>query len=68
MLVPLGLDPNIEDLAFGVHGSPEIDHSAVGLQIDLVQKPNRIRPWAALFQLGGDKRPEMVHPAPHRLV
>jgi hypothetical protein len=29
MLVPLGLDQHIKDLAFGVDGAPEIDHASV---------------------------------------
>ena len=35
VLVSLGLDQHIEDLAFGVNRPPEIDHSAVDFQIDL---------------------------------
>ena len=43
VLVPRGLDQHIEDLALGVDGPPEIDHSAVDFQIDLVQMPSRMR-------------------------
>ena len=39
VLISLGLDQHIEDLAFGVDSSPEVDHSAVDFQIDLVEMP-----------------------------
>ena len=41
VLVSLGLDQQVEDLAFGVDGPPKVDHSAVDLQIDLVEVPSR---------------------------
>jgi hypothetical protein len=41
-LVPPALDQNVEDLAFGVYGPPQIDHAAIDLQIDFVQMPSRI--------------------------
>ncbi len=47
-LVSLGLDQHIEDLAFGVDGSPKVDRSAVDFQIDLVEMPSRVRPQATL--------------------
>src|SRR5208283_3050548 len=40
MLVSLGLDQHIEDLALGVDRPPEIDHTAVDFQIDLVEMPH----------------------------
>ena len=36
MLVPLGLDQHIEDLAFGVDGASPIDHASVDFQIGFV--------------------------------
>jgi hypothetical protein len=48
VLVSLGLDQHIEDLAFGVDGSPKVDHSAVDFQIDLVEVPSRMRLQATL--------------------
>ncbi len=48
MLVSLGLDQHIEDLAFGVDGSPKVDHTAVDFQIDLVDMPSRVRLEATL--------------------
>ena len=68
MLVSLGLDQHIEDLAFGVDSPPKVDHSAVDFQIDLVEMPSRMRLQATLSQVGGDHRSEMVHPTPNRLV
>ncbi len=43
MLVSLGLDQHIEDLALSVDGPPKVDHSAVDFQIDLVEMPSRMR-------------------------
>jgi hypothetical protein len=37
VLVSLGLDQQIEDLAFGVDGLPKLDLSTVDFQIDLVE-------------------------------
>jgi hypothetical protein len=48
VLVSLGLDQHIEDFAFGVDGSPKLDHSAVDFQIDLVEMPSRVRLQATL--------------------
>jgi hypothetical protein len=39
----LGLDQHIEDLAFGVHSPPKVDHKDVDFQIDLVEMPSRMR-------------------------
>jgi hypothetical protein len=41
---------------------------AVDLEIDLVKMPNYMRLWPSLAQAGRDPRPEMVGPAPDRLV
>ena len=68
MLVSLGLDQHIEDLAFGVEGSPEIDHAATNPQIDFLQMPNRVWLWAALAQIRWDHRPKMIHPASNCLI
>src|SRR5208283_4091104 len=35
VLISLGLDQHIEDLAFGVDSSPEVDHSAADFQIEV---------------------------------
>jgi hypothetical protein len=63
MLLSLGLDQHVEDLAFGVDGASEIDHAAIDLQIDFVQMPDRMRLGAAPSQVRCDDRPEMIHPA-----
>src|SRR5271166_2681008 len=68
VLVSLRLDQHVEDLALGVDGPPEVDHSAVDFQIDLVEMPSRMRLQATLSQVGRDHRSEMVHPTPNRLV
>ena len=68
MLVSLGLDQHIEDLALGVDGAPQIDHSAGDFQIDFIQMPDRVGPGAAFAQIRCDDRPEMIHPASNCLV
>jgi hypothetical protein len=68
MLVSLGLDQHIEDLALSIDRSPQLDHSAVDFQINLVEMPGRVRLLATLSQVGRDHRSEMVHPTPNRLV
>ena len=42
MLVSLGLDQQVEDLALGVNGAPRIDQAAGDLEIDLVKMPSRV--------------------------
>src|SRR5208337_1878468 len=68
VLVSLGLDQHIEDLAFGVDRPPKVNHSAVDFQIDLVEVPSRMRLQTTLSQVGCDHRSEMVHPTPNGLV
>ncbi len=68
VLVSLGLDRHVENLVFGVDGAPQIDHSAIDFQIDLVKTPSRVRLRAAPSQVRSDDRPEMIHPAPDCLV
>ena len=68
MLVSLGQDQHIEDLALRVDRPPKVDHSAVDFQIDLVDMPSRMRPQAALSQVGRNHRSEMVRPAPNGLI
>ena len=65
MLVSLGLDQHIENLALSVDGPPQVDHSAVDFQIDLVEMPRRVRLLATLSQVGRDHGSEMVHPTPN---
>ena len=68
VLVSLGLDQHVEDLALSVDGPPKVGHSTVDFQIDLVQMPRRARLRPTLSQLSRDHRSEMVHPTPNGLV
>src|SRR5271166_5702184 len=68
VLVSLGLDQHVEDLALSVDGPPKVDHSAVDFQIDLVEMPSRMRLQATLSQVGRDQWSEMVPPTPNGLV
>src|SRR3984893_11393995 len=68
LFVPFRLDQDVEDLAFGIDGAPEIDHAAIDFQIDLVQMPSRMGLRAALAQIRRNYWSEMVYPAPNGLV
>src|SRR5208337_489058 len=68
VLVSLGLDQHIEDLALSVDGPPKVDYSTVDFQIVLVQLPSCMRLQATLSQLSRDHRSEMVDPTPNGLV
>src|SRR5450432_4795063 len=68
MLVSLGLDQDVEDFPFSVHGSPKIDHAASDLAVDLIKMPCRVRLRTTLAQVRCDHRPKVVHPAPDCLV
>src|ERR1700691_1456378 len=46
-LVSLGLNQDVQDLALGVDGAPEVDHAASDLQIHLIEMPRRMRSWSA---------------------
>ena len=67
-LVASGLDQHIEDLALGVDSAPQVDQAAIDLQVDLIEMPGCVRPGPASAQVGGDQRPEMVHPTPDGFV
>jgi hypothetical protein len=68
VLVALGLNQHIENLALGVDGAPRICHPPIDLQIDFVKTPSRVRLRAALAQLRCNHRSEMIHPAAHGFV
>ena len=68
MLIAFRLNQHVENLAFGVDGAPQVDHTAINLEVDLVQMPGRVGLWSALAQVRGDHGPEMVYPAPKRLL
>src|ERR1700722_18489421 len=44
------------------------NHPPIDLQIDFVKMPSRVRLRAALAQMRGDRRLEVVHPRAHALV
>src|SRR5208282_6693787 len=68
VLVALGLDQHIQNLALGVDGAPQIDHAPIDFQIDLVKMPDRVRLGTALPQFRCNDRSEMIHPASDCLV
>lgn len=68
MLVPLRLDQHIQNLTLGIDSTPQVDHAAIDLEIDLIQVPVRVWLRAALAQVRCDHRPEMIYPAPNELV
>jgi hypothetical protein len=68
VLVALGLDQHIENLALGVDSTPRISQPPIDLQIDFVKMPSRVRLGAALAHMRGDHRPEVVHPLAHGFV
>ena len=43
-LIPFRLDKHIENLAFGIYGSPQIGHATVDLEVDLVQMLGGVGP------------------------
>jgi hypothetical protein len=67
-LVPPGLDQHIEDLALGIHGTPEVDQATINLEIDFVQMPGRVGLRPAFAKISRDLGSKMVHPAAHRLI
>ena len=38
-LIPLGLDQDIQNLTFAIHGAPQINQTTINFQIDFVQMP-----------------------------
>src|SRR5271169_474694 len=68
MLVALGLDQHIQNLALGVDGAPQVNHAPIDFQINLVKMPDRMRFGTALAQLRCNDRPEMIYPASDCLV
>jgi hypothetical protein len=51
VLVALGLDQRIENLALGVDGAPQINHPPIDFQIDFVKMPGRMRALSRRWQL-----------------
>ena len=63
MLVALGLDQHIQNLALGVDGAPQVNHAPIDFQVDLVKMPDRMRSGTALSQFRCNDRSEMIYPA-----
>jgi len=66
--VAFGLDKHVQDLAFGIHGSPKVHLSATDPDEDFVEVPSPVRDWASRPQAAGDCRPEHDDPSSDRLV
>src|SRR5260370_17417930 len=64
MLVPFRLDQDIEDLALGIDGAPQVDHAAFDLHIALIQVPTRVGFGAAVTQIRRYLPPPPLSPAP----
>ena len=62
------LNQDIQHFALSIDGAPQIHHAAVDFQIDFVKMPYCVRLRAALAQVRGDRRPELVYPAPNCFV
>src|SRR5271166_3060386 len=68
MLIALGLDQHVEDLALGVDGAPQINHPPIDSQVDFVKMPGSMRLSAPHPQVRRKHRSEVVHPAADCLV
>ena len=62
------MDKQVEDLAFGVDGAPQIHLPAADPDEHLVEVPAPVRDWTPRPQPACDQRAEDQHPAPDRLV
>lgn len=63
-----GLDQDLEHLALGIDGPPEIHLAAADPDEHLVEVPAAMRHRPSFAKAPGDHRPENHHPAPDRLV
>src|ERR1700730_18038315 len=68
LLVPTGLDQNVEHFVLGIHGTPEVDEATIDLEIDFIEMPDGMRIRPAFAKIGRDLGSKMVHPAAHRLI
>ena len=57
-LVPLALHENVEHLALGINGTPQIDRTPINLDVHLVKMPCGMRLGAALAEIGCNHRPK----------
>ena len=67
-LIPLGLDQDIQNLAFAIDGAPQINQASINLQKDFVQVPGRVGLGSAFAKIGRDLRSKMIYPSPHCLI
>lgn len=67
-LIPLGLNQDIQNLSFAIHGAPEINHASIDLEIVLVQMPSCVGPWSTFARTGSDLQSKVVDPAAHGLI
>ena len=47
-LIPRGLDQDIQNLAFAIDGTPQVDQAPTNLEVDFVQMPDCARLVSAL--------------------
>jgi hypothetical protein len=67
-LVAAALNKLVEDLAFVIHGAPQIHPSTGDPNHHFVEMPSVARAWALLPQPARDHRAEFQHPAPHCFI
>jgi hypothetical protein len=67
-LVAAALNKNIEDLAFVIHGAPQIHPATGDPNHHFVEMPSVARAWAALPQPARDHRAKFEHPTPHCFI
>ena len=64
VLLALGLNRRIENLALGVDCTPQMCRPPIDLQKDFVKMPSRVR-LGPHFAAGLNNRAEIIHPAAH---
>ena len=59
-LVPLALHQNVENLALGIDGTPQIDQTLINLDVQLVKMPCGMRLGAAFAEIGAIADPKWI--------
>src|ERR1700753_2674361 len=67
-LVPLALDKNVEDFAFGIDGAPQVDQLAIDLDKHLIEVPSGMGLGPAPSKVGCDLGSEVFQPATYGFV
>ena len=62
------LNQDVQDLAFAVHGTPDVQLSAVDGDEHFVEMPPHVRPRPSSSQLAGNDGAELQSPTADRLV